>query len=274
MKTHITSFRISWKRLVRRVVADGIVIYAIVSCAACAVVNRAMFHPPRPVYGEDIAGFVRMGSPDAPIAGVWMPVEGATRAVLFAHGNAEDLRHVHARLARFNRLGLSALSYDYPGYGLTPGHPTESSVYAAAETAFRHLVEDRGFAESNIVVCGFSIGSGPACYLAEKHDVGGLLLYAPFKSAVRVVTRIRLFPIDPFPNLARIPRTRCPVLVLHGSADTVISPSHGRAIAAAAGDRGRYIEVPGANHDIIGLALRFPTFKAAFEERFSTSGKK
>ncbi len=263
-------FHPRWNRLIHRVVTDCFIVYAIVSCVACAVANRAMFHPPHPVYGEDIAGLVTMGPPDAPVAGVWMPVEGATSAVLFAHGNAEDLRHVHARLARFNRLSISALAYDYPGYGRTPGCPTESSVYAAAETAFRHLVEERGFAESNIVVCGFSIGSGPACYLAEKHDVGGLLLYAPFKSAIRVVTRIRLLPIDPFPNLARIPRTRCPVLVLHGSADKVIAPSHGQAIAAAAGERGRYIEVPGANHDIIGLALRFPTFQQAFEECFAT----
>ena len=262
-----------WQRLSRRVVTDGIVIYAIVSCAACAVVNRAMFHPPRPVYGEDIARLVTMGPPDAPVAGVWMPVEGATRAVLFAHGNAEDIRHVHDRLHRFNLLGYSALAYDYPGYGLTPGQPTESSVYAAAETAFRHLVEERGFAESNIVVCGFSIGSGPACYLAEKHDVRGLLLYAPFKSAIRVVTRIRLLPIDPFPNLARISRTRCPVLVLHGTADKVIPSSHGRAIAAAAGDRGRYIEVLGADHDRVSNKLSLLSFRDAFETAFGDNAE-
>ena len=97
--------------------------------------------------------------------------------MLFSHGNAEDLRHVRDRLALLNRLGLSALAWEYPGYGLTPGKPTEKSVYAAAETAFRHLVEERGFAPSNIVVCGYSIGSGPACWLAERHpDVGALLL--------------------------------------------------------------------------------------------------
>ena len=253
---------------IRRAATTLAAAYLLAAGVACLVVNRAMFHPPRDPYGEDLPEFIRIGPADAPVAAVWMPVEGARRAVLFAHGNAEDLSSVHLRLERFNQLGLSALAFDYPGYGLTPGRPTEDSVYAAAETAFRHLVEERGFAERDIIVCGYSIGSGPSCYLAERHDVGGLLLYAPFKSAIRVATRLRLFPLDPFPNLARVPRTRCPVLVLHGAADRLIPPSHGRALARAAGDRGRFIEVPGANHNAIGHALDFPAFKTAFGEAF------
>ena len=246
-------------RWLRRLALVCAVLYAAASCVGCAVVNAAMFHPPRPPYGTDLPGLVAMGPPDAPVAGVWSPAPGATRAVLFSHGNGEDLRYVHGRLAAFNRLGLSALAWDYPGYGRTPGKPTEKTVYAAAETAFRHLVEERGFAASNIVLCGYSIGSGPACWLAEQHpDAGALLLLAPFKSAVRVVTRVRLLPFDPFPNLARIARTRCPVLVLHGTADRLIPAWHGEAVAAAAGDRGRFVPVPGATHDTV--------FRAAFAD--------
>ena len=262
---------LSFPRLLRRAAEFLAVLYLAVSIVGCAVLNAAMFHPPRHVYGPDLSGLIEMGPSNAPVAGVWMPVEGSKRAVLFGHGNGEDLREVHARLARFNRLGLSALAYDYPGYGRTPGKPTEKSVYAAAETAFRHLVEERGFAPSNIVVCGYSIGSGPACFLAEKYDVGGLHLYSPFKSAVRVVTRVRILPFDPFPNLSRIARTRCPVLILHGTGDKLIPISHGRALAEAAGSRARFVSVPGANHDIVCLALRFPAFREAFEERFGPS---
>jgi len=229
-----------------------------------------MFHPPKQAYGQDLPGLIEMGQSNAPVAGVWMPVEGATRAVLFSHGNGEDLSRIHDRLAQFNRLGLSALAYDYPGYGRTPGKPTEQSVYAAAETAFRHLVDECGFAPSNIVVSGYSIGSGPACLLAERHDVGGLLLFAPFKSAVRVVTQVRLMPFDPFPNLSRIGRTRCPVLILHGTDDKLIPLSHGRALAEAAGDRARFVAVDDADHDDICLALPFPAFRDAFEERFGS----
>ena len=259
------------KRRLRRLAAFLVLLYAAASCVGCAVVNAAMFHPPRPPYGTDLPGLETIGPADAPVAVVWSPVPGAKKAVLFAHGNAEDLRFVRGRVERFNRLGWSVLAYDYPGYGRTPGEPTEKSVYAAAETAFRNLVEERGFAEGDVVVCGYSIGSGPACYLAERHDVGGLLLFAPFKSAIRVVTGVRILPIDPFPNLARVPRTRCPVLVFHGTADRVIPFSHGRAVAAAAGERGRFVPVPGASHEAVCTALPFDEFRREFESLFATS---
>ncbi len=255
-----------WRRVFssRRIVGILIILYATATCVGCAVLNTAMFHPPRPQYGPNLPGFVTMGPPESPVAGVWSPVPGATRAILFSHGNAEDLRHVHSRLAHFNRLGLSALAYDYPGYGRTPGKPSEASVYTAAETAFRYLTDDCGFSESNIVVVGYSIGSGPSCYLAEKYDVRGLLLYAPFKSAVRVVTQVRILPIDPFPNIARIPRTRCPVLVFHGTEDKVIPFRHGRAVAKAAGERGRFFPLPEETHDTVFLAaLADPEASAA-----------
>lgn len=239
----------------KRLVIDLLAGYAAISLAGCLSVNRLMFHPPYPYGANEVPNLVEFGPSNAPVAGVWMPVEGARRAVLFSHGNAEDLRYIHSRLAHFNRLGLSALAYDYPGYGRTPGKPTEASVYAAAETAFRHLTDDCGFAESNIVVVGYSIGSGPSCYLAERHDVGGLLLYAPFKSAVRVVTQVRILPFDPFPNLARIPRTRCPVLVFHGTADQVVPFRHGRAVAKAADGRGRFFLLPEETHDTIFPAV-------------------
>ena len=257
------------KRRLRRLAAFLVLLYAAASCVGCAVVNAAMFHPPRPPYGTDLPGLETIGPADAPVAVVWSPVPGAKKAVLFAHGNAEDLRFVRGRVECFNRLGWSVLAYDYPGYGRTPGEPTEKSVYAAAETAFRNLVEERGFAEGDVVVCGYSIGSGPACFLAEKHDVGGLLLFAPFKSAIRVVTGVRILPIDPFPNLARVPRTRCPVLVFHGTADRVIPFSHGRAVAAAAGERGRFVSVPGASHEAVCTALPFDEFRKEFESLFA-----
>ena len=94
-----------------------------------------------------------------------------------------------------------------------------------------------------------------------------LLLFAPFKSAVRVVTRVRILPFDPFPNLARIPRTRCPVLVFHGTADRVIPFSHGRAVAKAAGGRGRFFLLPEETHDTVFLAaLADPEASSAIQD--------
>ena len=242
-------------RPLRRVLTFLAVLWLAASVLGCLAINRLMFHPPAVAYPQDMAHLVEIGPSNAPVAALWYPKEGARRAVLYSHGNAEDLASCHDRLLRFRDLGYAALAYDYPGYGRSAGSPTEDSVYDSAEIAYRHLVDDLGFAPSNLVVVGYSIGSGPSCRLAKHHPVGGLALFAPFKSAARVVTQVRLLPFDPFPNLDRIGRVRCPVLVAHGTDDDVIPFSHGRALAEAAGPGCVFLPVEGADH--LDLQRRF-----------------
>ncbi len=66
-----------------------------------------------------------------------------------------------------------------------------------------------------------------------------------------------------------VQRTRCPVLVFHGTADRVIPFSHGKAVAAAAGERGRFVPVPGASHEAVCTALPFDEFRREFESLFA-----
>ena len=243
------------RRTLRRAPAFLAVLWIAASGLGCLSLNRLMFHPPDGPYPADMAHLVEIGPPDARVAALWYPKDGTQRAVLYSHGNAEDLAACHGRLLRFRDLGYAALAYDYPGYGRSAGSPSEDSVYAAAETAYRHLVDDLGFAPSNVVVVGYSIGSGPSCRLAEDHPVGGLALFAPFKSAVRVVTQVRILPFDAFPNLSRIGGVRCPVLVAHGTDDDVVPFSHGRALAEEAGESCVFVPVEGADH--LDLQRRF-----------------
>lgn len=240
-------------------------LWTLVSLAACASVDKLMFHPPRPPYGEDLPGLVRLDDPGGAVAALWSPAENAEDAILFFHGNAEDIRHCGRDLRRFNRLGWSALAVDYPGYGRSEGTPTEKGAYRAAEAGWRFLTETQGLAPDRIVVCGFSIGTGPACWLAAEKNPAGLLLFAPFKSAVRVVTGIRILPFDPFPNLANVERATCPVAVVHGTHDDVIPFAHGQAVATAAGDRAAFFAVPGADHNHLLAALGDADLRTALD---------
>ncbi|MBR6021805.1 MAG: alpha/beta hydrolase [Kiritimatiellae bacterium] len=237
------------KRGFQRTLLALAALWVLVSLAACVSVDKLMFHPPQPPYGEDLPGLVRLDDPGGAVAALWSPAENAEGAILFFHGNAEDIRFCERDLRRFNRLGWSALAVDYPGYGRSEGTPTEKGAYRAAGAGWRFLTETQGFAPERIVVCGFSIGTGPACWLAAKENPAGLLLFAPFKSAVRVVTGIRILPFDPFPNLANIKRVSCPIAVVHGTRDDVIPFAHGQAVARAAGDRSAFFAVPGSDHN-------------------------
>ena len=79
--------------------------------------------------------------------------------------------------------------------------------------------------------------------------MGRLVLEAPFLSAPRVVTRIRILPIDPFPNLKMIKDVKCPVLIIHGTKDSVIPYRHGKELFELANEPKRFISVEGANHN-------------------------
>ena len=98
------------------------------------------------------------------------------------------------------------------------------------------------------MVVGYSIGTGVATELAAARDIGGLWLEASYLSAPRVVTRIRLLPIDPFPNCDRIRDVKCPIVMLHGTADSIIPYSHGRKLYDLAPKPKWFIPVDDAGH--------------------------
>jgi|GEM_PF-77266 len=261
--------RPSWAK---RIVINLAIIYVGATLVGGYMINSMMFHPHAPTYSWDDPHVVNIGTAADPIAAMWLPNAETNKVFLYSHGNAEDIGDLAGVLQGFQRAGFSVLCYDYPGYGLSAGKPTEKSVYASAETAYCFLTERRKIAPSDIIVLGRSIGSGPACYLAEKFPVGGLVVEAGFTSAPRVLTRIRILPFDPFPNIRRIPNIDCPVLFIHGTADDVVPFSHGKALFEAAYKPKEHLWVEGAGHDDLMLVLGDDYFKAL--DRFATQAQK
>jgi pimeloyl-ACP methyl ester carboxylesterase len=215
------------------------------------MINKMMFHPHEPDYSWDTPHVVNVGDETTPVAAIWIPNAETNKVFLYSHGNGEDISDLASIFADFSRAGFSILGYDYPGYGLSAGKPSEQSAYAAAETAYRFLTERCGVAPSDIIVLGRSIGSGPACYLAEKFPVGGLVVESGFTSASRVVTRIRILPFDPFPNIRRIRNISCPKLFIHGTDDRVIHVSHGKALFAAAKEPKELLVIDQTGHNVM-----------------------
>jgi hypothetical protein len=79
-----------------------------------------------------------------------------------------------------------------------------------------------------VVVYGQSVGSGPSCFLASREHVAGLVLHSGLTSGLRVLTPSRaLGCFDIFPNVDRIQRVTCPVLVIHGEKDVEVPCEHG-----------------------------------------------
>ncbi len=63
----------------------------------------------------------------------WSPKDGA---ILYSHGNGSNLSKRQGAIVRWRRAtGRAVLVYDYPGFGKSPGRPTEPGCYSAGEAA-------------------------------------------------------------------------------------------------------------------------------------------
>lgn len=161
---------------------------------------------------------------------------GPRPTVVFAHGNAELIDFWPAYLKPLSQNGIHLLLVEYPGYGRTPGKPSEKSITRAFVTAYDHLITRKSVDPHRIILFGRSIGGGTVCSLAKERPSAGLILLSTFTSIRSFAPRYGLFPFmirDPMDNLAVVKNYRGPVLILHGKHDELISFSHATALSTA-----------------------------------------
>jgi fermentation-respiration switch protein FrsA (DUF1100 family) len=223
--------------------------YLLLAGFALVFGERLMFQPPPAGYDRSAEIIQLMAADGVRIAAVWLPNPDAEFAVLYSHGNAEDLGHIMPVLRALRDLGVSVLAYDYRGYGMSEGRPSADGALLDQDAAFAHLTGTLGFPSGRIIAWGRSIGGGPATSLAAREPLAGLVLESTFTSAFRVVTRWPLLPRDRFRNLALLRTVRCPVLVIHGRRDAIVPFHHGRALFEAAAGPKRHLWVDGAGHN-------------------------
>ncbi|MGA2648317.1 MAG: alpha/beta hydrolase [Candidatus Sulfotelmatobacter sp.] len=240
-------------------------IYLIALLVAVFFSERLIFQPQQAGYRDNAAILKLTSSDGAKISATYLPNPDATFTVLFSHGNAEDIGDDEPLLERIRAAGFAVLAYDYQGYGTSEGKPTERHAYDDEDAAYNFLVQTMHIQPTKIIALGRSVGSGPAAELASRRPVAGLILESAFTSAFRVMTRVSVFPFDRFDNLPKVKKVHRPVLIIHGTQDSVINVVHGRELFAAANEPKQALWVEGANHNdvaFVGGALYSDALKA------------
>jgi fermentation-respiration switch protein FrsA (DUF1100 family) len=92
-----------------------------------------------------------------------------------------------------------------------------------SEVVFDYLTKVIGIRESDIVLFGRSLGSGPSTYLASKKKAHALLLISPYTSIKDVARNflgwasfLSMIVYDRFRNIDLIKLAKCPAFFLHG----------------------------------------------------------
>ena len=200
--------------------------------------------------------------------GWWMPnhhhndaLIGSDRVLLLCHGNYGNISYNVKRCRFYRNLGFSVLSFDYRGYGLSPGgEPSEQKTYEDAEAALQYLITERQIAPEKITVLGHSLGGAIALNLAVKHpELNSLIVECSFtsmKEAVHAKKIYRFFPVEQllnhaFDSLSKVEDLRIPVLYVHGDADVDVPPIFSQQLYDASPEPKRLWIASGAGHDNI-----------------------
>ncbi len=203
--------------------------------------------------GED----VELATEDGLTLTTWLvSPSGAGRdvAVLYLPGNGGNRAGRLEVAEALADRGYLVLLLEYRGYGGNPADPDEEGLARDARAAARFL-RDRGFPASRTIYVGESIGTGVAVRLATTDPPAGIVLRSPFTSLVDVVARwYPWLPVgeilhDRFDTLARLPQVSVPVMVLSGTADTIVPPDQSVTVADRAPSLYRHVIVDGAGHN-------------------------
>lgn len=152
--------------------------------------------------------------------------EGATGVILYLHGNAGSLKTVGNESENLLPLGYDVFMIDYAGYGKSSGAiETQAQLFDDMQTVYDHL--KKSYQEQDIIIVGYSIGSGIAAHLAANNKPSLLVLQAPYYSMVDMMERT--YPVIPSFILDYTLNTNeylkdcnMPVHLFHGANDEVI----------------------------------------------------
>ena len=178
--------------------------------------------------------------------------EEAGGAILYLHGNRGSNRRSVSQIQPLLRPGYDLYALDYRGYGKSGGRPqSEEQLFSDARQVYDSLAVRYG--EANILVVGYSLGTGMASHLGAYRQPAHVVLVAPYASLTAmknlwfwaVPDFILRYPLD---NLRNVAEANCRITILHGEQDPLIPYTMAEELRAAAPDRVELIALPGTSH--------------------------
>jgi pimeloyl-ACP methyl ester carboxylesterase len=233
---------------VLRVIAIPFVIYLVLVVAVFYFQRSLLYFPTHHTPSSSLKPW----SDGQHTIGYCREVPGARTVWLMMHGNAgqaADRDYVLGRMSDQDSLYV----LEYPGYGEREGKPCLESFNRAAAEAY-HLLRSRN---PTIPVCVLaeSIGSGPACALAQEQvPPDKIVLVVPFDTLAGVAGRqfwflpVRLLLRDAWNNVEALKHYAGPVEIFGATGDTIIPMSHAKALAGQI-PGAHFTEISGGHND-------------------------
>jgi len=144
--------------------------------------------------------------------------------IFYIHGNADNLRYWGDFAPFFIDRGYDVFMYDFRGFGKSRGKiRNERTMQRDNKILYQRMVELYG--EENIIVYGFSIGTGLAARLANRNSPKMLVLEAPYDNFISLIKFHKAYlPASwitkyHFRINKYLEQINCPTHIFHGTED-------------------------------------------------------
>ena len=208
------------------------IIYVSVCLLAYLIQERLIFFPDRidPNYkfafDEPCQEVFVKGDDGNKLHGLLFKAANARGVILYLHGNGGALDAWGDVASTYLRLHYDVFLLDYRGYGKSEGRiSSEMQLVTDVQRVYDFLL--KSYREEDIVVLGYSLGSGLAARMAADNHPKMLIMQAPYYS----LTDMMKLSFSFLPTFLlkyklatneALPSCKMPVVLIHGDRDEVI----------------------------------------------------
>jgi len=162
--------------------------------------------------------------------GILFRADSSKGLVFYLHGNAGALNSWGNAADTYLSMHYDFFVMDYRGYGKSEGEiSSEQQVHEDIQAAYNLMLKK--YNEDEIIIAGYSIGTGPAAYLASINKPKMLILQAPYYNLTELA--LSQYPFIPsfllrykFETSSLLPNVKSPVVIFHGDQDNLITIDH------------------------------------------------
>lgn len=127
----------------------------------------------------------------------------------------------------YTDLNYDLFILNFRGFGKSEGKiSSEKQFNQDMQSVYDYFKKE--YQEKNIILFGYSAGTGPAASVAARNNPKTLILQAPYYSMENEAQRafyylpVSLLSRYYFPVYSYIEKTKCPIVIIHGDKDTRI----------------------------------------------------
>jgi len=268
------------KTIVFTVVILGVILSSLVYYLVYVKQERVMFFPEKlPAdykfqFEQDFEEIFIEANDGIKLNGLLFKADSATGLIFYLHGNGGSVRSWGGISSFYTELGYDLFILDYRGYGKSEGSiKSEKQFYSDIQAAYDML--NVRYLDKKLVILGYSIGTGPAAWLASGNTPDLLVLQAPYYNTQDL--KDQWYPFVPdvlvkykFETHRFLANVKAPVVVFHGTRDEVISYQSAIKLKSHFKDGDVLIQLKNQTHT--GMSFN-PEYRAGLQYHLQTIAK-